>query len=320
MALKRHLLLGLALAAGLSLPAWAAWPERPVRLTVAFPPGSSTDVLTRAVAQRLSEKLGQPFVVENRPGAGGNIGTAAVLRGPADGYNFLVHSTAYAVNPSLYRERAGYDVERDFAAVGMLAITPNVFFVHPSVPANNLTELLALSRTRRMEYGSSGTGTTPHLGAEQLFRALAGVDILHVAFGPAQAVTAVVSNQVPIGSTSLPPALQLIRAGTVRGIALAAPQRHPALPDLPTVAEQGFPGFAASTWFAILAPARTPPAIIDTFNAALLEALASPEMNTVLNAQAFAAQPMPPAETTAFIRAEAARWADVVRTSGATAD
>jgi len=313
-------LAGLFVAVGLFGPAAAAWPERPVRLTVAFPPGSSTDVLTRALAQRLAERLGQPFVVENRPGAGGNIGTAAVLRGPADGYNYLVHSTAFAVNPALYKERAGYDTERDFVAVGLLAITPNVLFVHPSVPANNLTELLALSRARRMEYGSSGTGTTPHLGAEQLFRALAGVDILHVAFGPAQAVTAVVANQVPIGSTSLPPALQLIRSGAVRGIAMAAPQRHPALPDLPTVAEQGFPDFAASTWFAILAPARTPADSVQLFNAALLQALASPEMGTMLAGQAFSAQPMPSAESSAFIRAEAARWAEVVRTSGATVD
>ena len=311
------------LAAALGVPSLARaadWPERPVRFVVAFPPGASTDVLMRAVAQRLTDQLGRPCVVENRPGAGGNLATAHVAAAPPDGYAFLVHSTAFAVNPGLYRN-AGYDPVRDFTPVAMLADTPNVIFVNREVPARSLSELIALMKARPgMAYASSGTGTTPHLGAELLFRRLAGVEALHVAFGPAQAVTAVVGGQAPIGSTSLPPALPLLRDGAVRGIALAGARRDPRLPDLPTVAEQGFPGFEASTWFAVLAPARTPAAIADRLHEEIEAALATPELRDRLAALAFAATPTPRPALAALITAEAAKWAEVVRASGATAE
>jgi tripartite-type tricarboxylate transporter receptor subunit TctC len=311
-----------ALAAALALPriAWAEWPERAIRFVVAFPPGASTDVLTRAMAQLLTERLGRPCVVENRPGAGGNLATQHVLAAAPDGNTFLVHSTAFVVNPSLYRN-AGYDPARDFAPVGMLAATPNVLFVHRDVPARDLPELLALMKARPgMAYASSGTGTTPHLGMELLFRRLAGVEALHVAFGPAQAVTAVVGGQAPIGSTSLPPALALIRAGEVRRIGLAGAARHPALPDLPTIAEQGFAEFEASTWFAVLAPARTPPAIADRLHAEIEAALATPELRNRLAGMAFTAMLTPRAALAAMIAAEAAKWAEVVQLSGAIAE
>ena len=313
----------LAGAALLALPRGAAcaeWPDRPLRFVVAFPPGASTDVLMRAVAQRLAERLGRPCVVENRPGAGGNLATAQALVAAPDGYTFLVHSTAFAVNPSLYRN-AGYDPARDATPVALLADTPNVLFANRDVPVRTLPELIALMRVRPgMAYASSGTGTTPHLGAELLFRRLAGVEATHVSFGPAQAVTAVAAGQAPIGSTSLPPALPLLRDGTVRGIALTGSGRHPAVPNLPTAAEQGFPGFEASTWFAVLAPARTPPAIADRLHAEIGAVLAMPELRERLAAMAFAATPMPRAALGAFIAAEAAKWAEVVRSSGASAE
>ncbi len=317
--IHRRAVLGTALAFP-GLARAAEWPERALRFVVAFPPGASTDVLMRAVAQRLTDQLGRPCVVENRPGAGGNLATAHVAAAAPDGYSFLVHSTAFAVNPGLYRN-AGYDPVRDFTPVAMLADTPNVFFVNKDVPARTLPELIALMKARPgMAYASSGTGTTPHLGAELLFRRLAGVDVLHVAFGPAQAVTAVVGGQAPIGSTSLPPALALIRDRAVRGIALAGARRDPRLPDLPTVAEQGFPGFEASTWFAVLAPARTPAAIADRLHAEIEAALATPELRDRLAGMAFTATPTPRAALTALVAAEATKWAEVVRLSGATAD
>jgi tripartite-type tricarboxylate transporter receptor subunit TctC len=317
----------LAAGAGLVLPrmalaaAAADWPERALRFVVAFPPGASTDVLMRAVAQRLTDQLGRPCVVENRPGAGGNLATALVAGGPPDGHAFLVHSTAFAVNPGLYRN-AGYDPVRDFTPGAMLADTPNVLFVHRDVPAADLPQLLALMRGARpgMAYASSGTGTTPHLGAELLFRRLAGVEATHVAFGPAQAVTAVVAGQAPIGSTSLPPALGLIRSGEVRAIAVTGARRHPRLPDLPTVAEQGFPGFEASTWFAVLAPARAPGAIADRLHREIEAALATAELRERLEGMAFNATPAPRAELQQTIAREAAKWAEVVRLSGATAE
>jgi tripartite-type tricarboxylate transporter receptor subunit TctC len=299
--------------------AQAQWPDRPVRIVVAFPPGSSTDVLARALANALTPVLGQPVVVENRPGAGGNIATVAVRRA-TDGLTFLAHSVAFSVNPSLYRN-AGYDALTDFEPVALLASTPNILTVNPEkLNVRNLAELIAAARTRPLDYGSSGTGTTTHLGMELLFRSLARVEIQHVPFGPAQAVTAVVGGQVPIGSTSLPPALALVREGRLRGIAVTGARRDPALPDVPTVAEQGYPGFEALTWFGLMAPSGTPAAASDRMNAEVNRALRAPEVSQRLDAAGFAPDVRSRAEFATFLREEVAKWAGVVRASGATAD
>ncbi|BDG72164.1 tripartite tricarboxylate transporter substrate-binding protein [Roseomonas fluvialis] len=296
----------------------AAWPERAVRIVVAFPPGSSTDVVARALAQKLAEGIGQAVVVENRGGAGGNLGAQAV-KAATDGHTLLMHSTAISVNPTLYRN-AGYTLD-DFSAVAVVATAPNAFFVHPSVPATTLAELLTWMRANPgAAYAHSGTGTTPHLGAELLFRTLAGVQATPVAFGPAQAATAVVGNQAPIGSTSLPPALPLIREGRVRGIAVAGARRDPTLPDVPTVAEQGFPGFEASTWFGLFAPARTPTEGVQRLLAEVPRAMAAPDLVARLAALSLTDPGLHGDAAAAYARAEAARWAEVVRSSGATAE
>ncbi len=314
---RRPALLG---AAGLlAAPALRAQ-DRPLRFIVAFPPGSSTDVLMRAVAQRLTETTGRTAVIENRPSAGGNLAAQQVAQAAPDGTTFLVHSTAFAVNPSLYRN-AGYDAVRDFTPVALLASTPNVLFVNPALSqATTLPALIAEARSRPLAYGSSGTGTTPHLGAELLFRSLARVDVLHVAFGPAQAVTAVAGGQVPIGSTSLPPALPMLRTQELRGIALTGATRHPSLPGLATVAEQGFPGFEATTWFAVLAPARTPGEAVERLHHDINDALASAALMVRLETMAFTATPIGRSALATFIAEEARKWAGVVRSSGATAD
>ena len=296
----------------------AAWPERPIRIIVAFPPGSSTDVVARALAARLESLLGQSVPVENRGGAGGNIGTQAV-KGATDGHTLLMHSTAFCVNPSLYRA-AGYGLD-DFTTIAVVATAPNAFFVHPSVPARNLTELLSHMRANPgMAYAHSGTGTTPHLGAELLFRTLAKVEATPVAFGPAQAATAVLANQAPIGSTSLPPALPLIREGRVRPIAVARAERDPTLPDVPTVAEQGFPGFAASTWFGLFAPARQSFDSLARLAAEVPRAMADPELKARLAALSLTDPGLSGTAAADFVRREAQIWAEVVRSSGATAD
>ncbi|WP_170979340.1 tripartite tricarboxylate transporter substrate binding protein [Roseomonas sp. HF4] len=300
--------------------AHAAWPERPVRILVAFPPGSSTDVLARALSNALTPVLGQPVVVENRPGAGGNIATVQVKRSPADGQVFLAHSVAFAVNPSLYRN-AGYDAAADFEPVALLASTPNIITVNPArLDVRTLPELIAAARTRPLDYGSSGNGTTTHLGMELLFRTLERVEVQHVPFGPAQAVIAVVGGQVPIGSTSLPPALALVREGRLRGIAVTSLARDPALPDVPTVAEQGHPGFEALTWFGLMAPAGTPAEIADRMNAEVNRALASAEVRQMLDRLGFVADARSRGAFGTYIRAEIEKWAGVVRASGAQAD
>lgn len=299
--------------------AHAAYPDKPIKIVVAFPPGSSTDIVARALGQPLSEAMGQPVVIENRPGAGGNIGTLAVARSPADGYTFLMHSVAYSVNPTLYG-KAGYEVGKELSGVAMAAVSPNIIFVHPSVKANSLKDLLALAPSEKLSYASSGNGTTTHLGAELLFRNLAKVDILHAPFSPAAAANAVVSGQVPVGSTSIPPVVQLAKAGKVRPLAVTSSKRSGALPDVPTVAELGYAGFEANTWFAMLAPSGTPREVLDRVNAEINKILQNKALNDGFAAQSLETVRMDRATLDAYIAAEAKKWGQVVQQTGAKVD
>src|SRR5260221_10710467 len=219
-------------------------------------PGATTDTVARLAAQKLQEALGQGFVVENRPGAGGNIATQQVKRAAADGYTILVTSVASEVNPSLYAS-AGYDALTDFAPVALGPSTPNIITVNPAVPANNLAELIELARKQPLSYASSGIGTTTHLSMERL-KTAAKVDITHVPYQPAQAVGAAVGGHTQISSTSMPPAVPQVKAGKLRAIAVTSAQRSPALPEVPTVNEQGYSGFDDLPWVGLFAPPRTP--------------------------------------------------------------
>ncbi len=314
----RRLLKGLtslAAAVAWALPAHSAFPDKPVKLVVAFAPASSTDIVARLVADQLSASLGQTVVVENKPGAGGNIATQQVMNAPADGYTLLIHSVAYAVNPSLFAN-AGYDAVKDLQAVAMAAVTPNLIYVHPDVKATNLAELLALARTSPLSYASSGNGTTTHLGAEWLFRALAKVDITHVPFQPAAATNAVVSGQVPVASTSMPPAVPFVKSGKVRPIAVMSSRRSPALPEVPTVAELGYPGFEANTWFAIFAPARTPAAVLDQLNAEINKALGAKAVQDKFEQLSLEAQRLDRPATRRYVESEVAKWGKLVKDIG----
>jgi len=317
--MKRRLLVWvsvLVLAVG---AAHAAYPDKPIKIIVAFPPGSSTDIVARTLGVPLSEALGQPVLIENRPGAGGNIGTVAVARSAPDGYTFLMHSVAYSVNPSLYAT-AGYEVGKDLTGVAMAAVSPNIIYVHPSVKASTLKELLELAKTEKMSYASSGNGTTTHLGAELLFRTLAKVEIQHVPYAPASAANAVVSGQVPIGSTSIPPVVQLAKAGKVRPLAVTSARRSGALPDVPTVAELGFTDFEANTWFAMLAPAGTPPEVLDRVNTEINKILQNRNIVDGFAAQSLEAIRMDRPTVNAYIGAEAKKWSAVVQQTGAKVD
>lgn len=299
--------------------AQAAYPEKPVRIVVAFAPGSSTDIVARVLGEQLAAQMGQSVVVENKPGAGGNIATLQVMNAPADGYTLLFHSVAYSVNPSLFAN-AGYDALRDLQPVAMAAVTPNLLYVHPGVKATNLAELLALARGGRLSYASSGNGTTTHLGAELLFRSLAKVDVTHVPFQPAAATQAAVSGQVPIASTSMPPAVPHAKAGRVRPIAVMSLERSPALPEVPTVAELGYPGFEANTWFALFAPARTPPELLDRLNAELNKALGARAVQERFGALSLNAQPMDRAALRRYLEGEVAKWGKLVKDIGLKAE
>ncbi|MGH8726323.1 MAG: Bug family tripartite tricarboxylate transporter substrate binding protein, partial [Burkholderiales bacterium] len=233
------------------------WPRlKPVHIVVGFAPGSTTDLVARLAAPKLQEALGQTVVVENKPGAGGNVATQQVKRAAADGYTLLVTSVAYAVNPSLYAS-AGYDPFGDFIPVILGPSTPNIITVNPAVPAKNLQELIALARKERLSYASSGIGTTTHLSMERI-KTAAKVDITHVPYQPAQAVGAAVAGHTQISCTSMPPAVAHIKGARVRAIAVTSAQRSPALPEVPTVNELGFSGFDDLTWTAFFAPTGMP--------------------------------------------------------------
>ena len=313
--MKHRLVCLLATLVLAAVPALAAFPDKPVKIVVAFAPGSSTDIVARLIAEQLSASLGQPVVVENKPGAGGNIATQGVMNAPADGHTLLFHSVAYAVNPSLFAN-AGYDALADLAPVAMAAVTPNLLYVHPDVKATTLPELLALARVGKLSYASSGNGTTTHLGAEWLFKALAKVDITHVPFQPAAATNAVVSGQVPIASTSMPPAVPFVKSAKVRPIAVMSAQRSPALPDVPTVAELGYKDFEANTWFAVFAPGKTPPEVLERLNAEINKALAARPVLERFEALSLQAQRMDRATLRRYLETEVAKWGRLVKEIG----
>lgn len=308
----KRFVIGLLASLLLAAKSFAAFPEKPIRFVVAFAPGSSTDIVARLIAEQVSASLGQPVIVENKPGAGGNIATQGVMNGPADGHTLLFHSVAYAVNPTLFGN-AGYDAVKDLQAVALAGFTPNLLYVHPDVKANNLPELLALARNGKLAYASSGNGTTTHLGAEWLFRGLAKVDVTHVPFQPAAATNAVVSGQVPIASTSMPPAVPFAKTGKVRPIAVMSLKRSPALPDVPTVAELGYKDFEANTWFAVFAPAKTPAAVLDLLNSEINKAQAVKSVLERFDTLSLEPGRMDRATLRRYVETEVLKWGQLVK-------
>ena len=295
------------------------WPkQKTVQILVGFAPGATTDTVARLAAQKLQEALGQTFVVENRPGAGGNVATQAVKRTAPDGYTILVTSVAYAVNPSLYAS-AGYDPLKDFIPVILGPSTPNIIMVNPSVPVNNLAELIALAKKQPLSYASSGGGTTTHLSMERL-KVAAKIDLTHIPYQPAQAVGAVVGGHTPLGNTSLPPAVPQIKAGKVRAIAVTSARRAPVLPDVPTLGELGYPGFDDLTWVGFFVPAGVPLDIVQRLNGELNKAFSAPDVRDKLGSLGLESRQNSSAEFLVFLRDEVAKWAKAVKESGAKAD
>jgi tripartite-type tricarboxylate transporter receptor subunit TctC len=302
------------------LPAAAQdWPRlKPVHIMVGFAPGSTTDLVARLVQPKLQEALGQTVVIENKPGAGGNVATQQVKRAAPDGYSLLVTSVAYAVNPTLY-PNAGYDPFTDFIPVILGPNTPNIITVNPAVAAKDLQELLALARKQQLSYASSGIGTTTHLSMERLKMA-AKVDITHVPYQPAQAVGAAVAGHTQISCTSMPPAVSQVKGGKVRAIAVTSAQRSPALPDVPTVNEQGLSGFDDLTWTAFFVPAGTPNDLVNRLNSEINRALSAPDVRERLSTLGLEWRSNTSGEFAAFLRSEVQKWAKAVKDSGAKAD
>jgi tripartite-type tricarboxylate transporter receptor subunit TctC len=298
-----------------------AWPSRPVRMIVPFAPGGPTDVIARVIAQKLTEAWSQQVVVDNRAGAGGNIGMGLAAHSPADGYTILFVSSSFVVNPGLYT-KIPYDPYKSFIPVTNAAASPNVFTVHPSVPAKTMQDLVALARNNPKKYNvaTPGVGTTPDLGAE-LFRMLTQADVVRVPYGGAgPAVAAVVGNQVQIGCTALPPTTPHIQAGRLRALAVTAVKRSAALPDVPTMAEAGFKGQEADTLQGVLLPAGTSKAIVTRLNADIVRILAQPEVKERVSGLGFDIVASSPDQFSAQIRSEIEKWGKVVKAAGIKAD
>ncbi|HXQ82843.1 MAG TPA: tripartite tricarboxylate transporter substrate binding protein [Xanthobacteraceae bacterium] len=300
--------------------AWAAdaYPNHKVRMIVPFAAGGPTDVIGRLVAERLSDVFGQQVYVEDLPGAGGNLGVEMAKRADPDGYTILAVSTGFIINPSMYA-KIGYDPVKDFVPISLVAASPNVITVHPSLPAKNLKELIDLIKANpdKYSYSQPATGSTPHLAAELMKQTYDLPSLTMVPFnGAPLAINSTLGNHTPIAFTALPPAIGAIKDGSLRGIAILAKVRVAALPDLPTNSEEGVPGLESDTLTGIVAPAGTPQAIIDQWNAAIVKMVADPEVKKKLDTLGFVAVANSPAEFAERIKSEAARWDKVVKAAG----
>ncbi len=298
------------------------YPAKPIRFVVPYPAGGPLDIVARLTAQKVSESVKQPVVVDNKPGAGGNIGADVVAKSPPDGYTILMGAVAtHAINPTLYASLP-YDPVTDFAPVTQIASTPNVLIVNAAIPAANVREFIAYAKAHpgELNFGSGSSGSAGHLAGE-LFKAMAGVDMVHVPYkGAAPAMQDLVGGRIQLMFDNLASALAQVRAGKVRALAVTTARRSELAPELPTIAESGLPGFDISTWFGIFAPAGTPREVVERLHAEFTRALAAPDVRERMIA--LGAEPVGnrPEEFAAYIRAEAGKYARVIKASGAKAD
>jgi tripartite-type tricarboxylate transporter receptor subunit TctC len=313
-----------AMALGLAADGAQAqtYPSKPIRMVVPFTPGGTTDILARTVGQKMGEAWGQLVVVDNRPGAGGNIGSELVAKSAPDGYTLLMGTiSTHAINASLYK-RLPFDPTRDFAPVSRVGTLPNILIVHPSVPVKSVKELIELAKSKPgdLNFASSGVGTSLHLSGE-LFNSMAGVKLVHVPYkGSSPALADLLGGQVKIMFDNLPTALPHVKAGKLRPLAVTGTKRAAVLPEVPTVIESGLPGFEVTSWFAVFAPAKTAKDIITKLNGEIVKILNSADVKEKLTQLGVDAAPTTPEELAAFAKAETEKWGKVVKATGASAD
>ena len=321
-ALAVAVVLGSGLLATVPAAAQAAYPNKTITIIVPFSAGGTTDILARIVGQALITELGQTVVVDNRAGAGGNIGGQAAARASADGYTLFMGTVGtHAINASLYKKMP-FDPIKDFAPLTRVANVPNLLVANPAQPFKNVKELIAYGKAHpgQLNFGSSGNGTSIHLSGE-LFKTMAKVDMQHVPYkGSAPAMTDLLGNQIAIMFDNMPSAIQHVRSGKLRAIAVTTAKRSPELPDVPTIAEAGVPGYEATSWFGLFAPAGTPPAVISKLNTAVVKVLANSEIKKKINEQGAEVYSETPEQFAAFIQKESVKWGKVVRDSGASLD
>ncbi|HTO49846.1 MAG TPA: tripartite tricarboxylate transporter substrate binding protein [Burkholderiales bacterium] len=322
--LRNSLAVLLAIALGIQMPSSAlaqSYPTRPVRLIIPFPPGGSNDIVGRMIAAQLGDRLGQQIVPDNRGGAGGTIGTELAAKAPADGYTLLLISTAYAFNTSIYK-KLPYDPVSSFVPVALLGSGPGVLVINPGLPVNSVAELVAFAKERpgKLNNASAGVGSFQHLASE-LFRIQAGIQWLHVPYkGGGPAMMDLIAGQADVSVGSLIQMLPHIRSGKLKALGTTGAKRSPVLPDVPTVAEAGVPGYEATNWWGLLAPAGTPQTIVDRVHQEVGAVQASAETKKRFESEGAEARGMSPAEFGAFIAAETTKWAQVVKEAGITAE
>ncbi len=315
-------LLAVVLGSVSVLAAAQNFPAKTVRLIAPFAPGGATDVLARLTAQKLGERWGQTVIVDNRPGAGGNIGAEVAARSAPDGYTLLVAGAPHAINMTLYR-KLSYDLTRDLVAINRIAGYPSAIVVHPSLPAKTVKDLIALARSRpgELNFGSPGPGSPNRLAIE-LFMIMGKVKMTHIPYkgGSGQMVTDLVAGHVQLASIGLPPSMEYVKAGRLRALAVTSAKRSPLLPDVPTVSEAGLPGFDVTSWYGVFAPAALPANLVTKVNGDISAVLEAPDLRERLQRMDAEPAPLSPEAFARFVREEIAKWAKVVKASGATAD
>ena len=293
------------------------YPNKPVRFIVPYAPGGSSDILARTLGQKLAESMGQPFVIDNRPGAGSMVGTEVLAKSPADGYSIILSDMPHSINPSI-NPRVPYDPVKDFSPVSVIGVSPMFLFVHPAFEAKNVKELIALARAQpgKLAIASGGNGATTHLVAE-LLQASAGIKLTHVPYkGAGPAIADVAAGQVPITFTSMATAASLVKAGRLRVLGVTSSKRLAAFPDVPTFEESGLTGLTFEHWWGVMAPARTPPAIIAKLHGEIVKALAAPDVRERFATLAVEPRTNSPEQFRALIESDLVRWAKVVRDAG----
>jgi tripartite-type tricarboxylate transporter receptor subunit TctC len=300
----------------------AQYPLKPIRMIVTAAAGSGPDITARIVGQKLTGSLGQPVVIENRAGAGGSIAAEIAAKAPPDGYTLVMASAgSHAVSPALYPKLA-WDPIKDFVPITIVAVAPNILIVHPSLPVKSVRELIALARARpgELSFGSGGSGSTAHLSGE-LFRTMANIKIVHIPFkGAPSAALGVIGGQVEMALLNLPPTLPQVKSGRLKGLAVTTAKRTSAIPELPTISEAGVPGYEASTWYGVMAPAGTPPEITARLHNAIIADLRADDMRTRIAADGGEVVGSTPEEFAAVLKRDLVKWTRVVKESGARAD
>jgi tripartite-type tricarboxylate transporter receptor subunit TctC len=312
--------LALSMAGHAQAQSPTGYPNKPVKFVVAFAPGGPADIIARLLGQRLSDSIGQPVVIENKAGAGGSVASGLVAKAPADGYTLMLNTSSFAVNASLSKNTS-FDAEKDFVLASVVASSPNLLVAYPGLKAKNLQEIMVEAKSGKLNYGTAGAGTTPHLTAEYLFKVLGKVNVTHIPFqGAGPALAATLGGQVEMASVALPAAVEMVKGGKLRGLAVTSDKRVASLTEVPTVAESGFPGFEDYTWVGVFAPSKTSTEVVNYLNLEISKILRSADFQAKLALVGFEPVGGTPKDAADYLKVEINKWAKIIKETGVKID